>query len=143
MAKGKSYAPVVINAQKFLLPRMEFFVADKATGEGFYIRELGGKALLECKEQIDEMRKEAGDDATLSPSQSISLMVFFVMKSACNTDGHPIFTEDDAILLAEKSPAMLQEIADKAMQMAGMDSSAVTEATKTLPNDPAFSSTIN
>jgi len=143
MAKRKSTHPVVINKEKFLLPKMEFFPLDKATGEGVYIKEIGGKSLLECKELIEKMSAEAGEGADLSTSQGIELMVFFVLKSACYQDGSPFFTEEDVALLAEKSPVLLQDMADKAMLLAGMNPVAVTEVKKTLPNAPIASSSTN
>ena len=141
MAKRKGNSPVVINKAKFLLPRMEFFPLDEATGEGVYIKELGGKSLLQFKEKIEQMEDISGKDAELSTSQGIELMTTMVLLSACDAEGHPFFTEDDVILLAEKSPALLQDMADKAMVLAGMTPSVITEVTKTLPNAPQGSST--
>ena len=142
MAKRKSNSPVVIDKAKFLLPKMEFFPLNEATGEGIYIKEIGGKSLLECKELIEKMEAEAGEGAEISTSQGIELMVFFVLRSACYQDGTPFFTEEDVALLAEKSPALLQDMADKAMTLAGMNPVAVAEVIKTLPNALPVSSTI-
>jgi len=74
MAKGKGVSPVVMSKAKFLLPKMEFFELDKATGEGVFIRELGGKSLLEFKELVEKMQAEAGEGKETSLLQDIELM---------------------------------------------------------------------
>jgi|SRR3990167_9714462 len=134
MAKRKSITPVVISKKELLLPRMEFLPLD-GTGVGFYVRELGGKALLEYRELIKQMESETVD-GEISDIQGLELMTDLVYKTACNVDGSPYFvSKDEAELFANRSISQLQLVADKAMEMAGMG------ANKNLPNDLSTSST--
>lgn len=142
MAKRKPNAPVVMDKRKFLLPRMEFFPLDEATGEGFYLRELGGKSLLEWKELLDQIKKAAGQDAELTTAQGIELMAKFVVLSACDADGNPLFTEDDVALLSEKSPNLLLDICNRAMPLSGMNPVVLT-GDSNLKNDQDSASSTN
>ena len=141
MAKGKSIAPVVINKKELLLPKMEFLPLNEA-GQGFFVKELGGKSLLAYRELITEMEKEAkgndkeAEDVELSDAQGIELMTVLVHMTACNANGTPYFaSKEEADMFADKSLSQLQLAADKAMQVSGM------EATQNLKNDLTSSST--
>jgi hypothetical protein len=117
MAKRKTKTPVMFDKAKFLLPKMEFFELDE-TGEGFYLCELGGKELLEYNELIKRLQAESGD--SLSDIQGIEIMINLVVKTACDAKGHPVFSEEDVASLSRKSPALLLEIADRAMAISGI-----------------------
>lgn len=141
MAKGKSKSPVVINKDKFLLPKMEWFELDEATGEGLFFKELGGEALLQFKEEIDELKKHAGVDTELQPYQAVDLMAKFIVLSACDEKGHSIFTMDDLPMLKEKNPNLLVDMANKAMPLSGMSPTSLSEVAVDLKNDQPNSST--
>lgn len=130
MAKRHAKTPVVMNKARLLLPKMEFLVLDEATGEGLYVRELGGKSLLEYRELT---RNIEGEPTVL---QAVELMVEMVLRTACNADGtHYFDSKDEVIQFAEASLARLQNIADLAMKLSGI------EAKNNLKNDPNSSST--
>lgn len=129
MAKRNQKQPVVISKQELLKPRMEFLPLNDE-GQGFFVRELGGKALLEYRELIAKVQEEAGD-GEISTAQSIELMVALVQMTACNEDGSPYFTPEEAEQFAGISIASLELAADKAMEMAGMN----REAKNNLKND--------
>jgi hypothetical protein len=121
MAKSnerKSKSPVMFDKAKFLLPKMEFFELDSATGEGFYLSELGGKDLLEYNELIRKLQAESGD--RLTDAQGMELMIHLVLATACDAKGQPIFSQEDVALLSRKSPALLMDIANKAMEISGI-----------------------
>jgi len=143
MAKGRSKTPVVINKAKFLLPKMEWFELDGATGEGVYVKEIGAEALLSFKEAIDALKKEAGEDTELQPYQAFDLMAKFVVLAACDEKAQPIFTQEDIPLLKEKNPNILMDIANKAMPMSGLNPVVLGEVAVDLPNDQPASSTTN
>lgn len=109
-------APVLFDKAKFLLPKMEFFPLKDGTG--FYVCELGGKELLEYNELIHRMQKENGDNVT--DAQGIEIMIELIVRSACDDKGNPVFSRDDVTNLSRKSPALLMEIADKAMEIQGI-----------------------
>jgi hypothetical protein len=134
MAKRKSITPVVINKKQLLLPRMEFLPLDE-TGAGFYVRELGGKALLEYRELIKLMEKDAVD-GELNDVQGLELMTSLVYRTACNADYTPYFmSKEEADLFANNSVTQLMMVADKAQELAGMG------AKENLKNDQNSSST--
>lgn len=140
MAKQKGHTLPSFDKKAFLLPKMEVFWTDEAKGEGFFIRELGGDALLSFKEAIDDLKKDMGEDAELQPYQAFDLMAKFVVLAACDKNARPIFTEEDIPLLKEKNPNMLLDIANKAMPMSGMNPQVLGEVAVDLPNDRADSS---
>lgn len=133
MAKNK--ANVVISKKELLLPKMEFLPLDE-TGRGFYVRELGGKSLLDYRELIKRIEQENGEGNEPTEAQSIELMTVLVQMTACNADGSLYFeTKDEAELFADKSLVQLEMVATKAMELAGMG------ANKNLKNDVNSSST--
>jgi hypothetical protein len=137
MAKRKSKSPVVIDKKKFLLPKLEFFELDAETGEGFYVRELGGHTLLEHNEAVERMQREAGADAELSDAQGLELMARFVMNAICYEDGKPFFTMDDVDLLQDKNPGLLKRIAERAMAVSGINPDIISGVTSSLKNEPS------
>jgi hypothetical protein len=129
MAKGKANH-VVISKKELLLPTMEFLPLNDA-GQGFFVRELGGKALLEFYELV-----KGKDLASLSNVENIEIMTVLVHMTACNADGSPYFaSKEETEQFANTSFAQLQLAAEKAEEMSGM------EAKDTLPNDQTVSST--
>src|SRR5690349_6706223 len=129
MAKGKA-TQVVINKKELLLPRMEFLPLSE-NGAGFFIRELGGKSLLEFYELIKDKDMES-----LSKSESIDIMVELVYRTACNADGTAYFASiEETELFANTSITLLQKASDKAEELSGMG------ANKNLKNDLNLSST--
>jgi hypothetical protein len=142
VAKGKSKPPVVFNKKAFLLPKMEVFWIDEAAGEGFYLRELGGEAMLSFLEAVNGLKKDKSEDAELQPHEAFELMSKFVVLAACDEQAKPIFTEDDIPLLREKNPNIILDIANKAMPMSGLNPAVIGEVAVNLKNDPPnFSAT--
>jgi hypothetical protein len=135
MAKGK-----VVDRATFLLPKMEFFQLD-GTPEGFFFKELGGKALLEYKEFVEQLQNSAGENDTLQTSQALDLMAKFIVLSACNEQGNPIFDDGDLPALTEKNPALLLDMANFAMPLSGLSPQALGEVAVNLKNDQPSSST--
>lgn len=123
-------APVVMDKSKLLLPKMEFVELDSTTGEGLFVRELGGKSLLEFREKVKQIE---GDPNEL---QSIELMTDLVLKTTCNEDGSPYFTEEEVEQLADTSLLKLQALANFAMEVSG-----IKGATNNLKNEENSSST--
>lgn len=137
MAKRRSKTHAVINRDKFLLPKMRWYELN-GSGEGLFFKELGGEAILEFKETVDELRKNGHE---LQPSQAIGLIAKFVSLSACDEKGHCIFTEDDIPMLKEKNGNLLADMANFAMPLSGMSVASLSEVAVDLKNDPNSSST--
>lgn len=129
MTKRNGKSPVVMSKSKLLLPRMEFVELDSTTGEGLFVKELGGKTLLEYREKVKSFENEP------SELQSLEILTDLVLKTACNADGTPFFTEEEVQLFADASIANLQALAFFAMKMSG-----ISEATNNLKNDQNSSS---
>lgn len=118
MTRRKTGSQVVISKKELLLPRMEFLPLEE-NGAGFFVKELGGKALLEYKELVQQAEKESGGE--LTDLQSIEMMAELVYRTACNANGSPYFeSEEEVELFVNKSLRQLQIVADKAMELAGM-----------------------
>jgi hypothetical protein len=131
---------LLIDKRAFLLPKMEFYEIG-STGQGFYLKELGGKALLAFKEAVEKVKASA-TSGELEPSQAVDLMVKFIVLSACDKDGNDFFNENDVAFLANKTPNLLVEIANRAMALSGIDSSSLREVAVDLKNaQPASSAT--
>lgn len=131
MARRKSTTPVVINKNKFLLPKMEWHEVDEATGEGFYVRDIGGQALLEFKELADQHKGK-----TLG--ESLELLAFLMARGACDAQGHLLFTDEDIPMLVDK-PAILMDVSDKVMRLSHI--TIHTEEKDNLKNDLSSSTT--
>lgn len=133
MAKGKSQQ-VFIGKKELLLPKMEFLsLNDK--GQGFNIRELSAKSVLEYKELIAKIEAE-NSDKPLNDLQSFDLMATLVFMGACNADGTPYFADmDEATSFAGMSLTQLEMVADKVMQVSGLG------ATQNLKNENDSSTT--
>lgn len=134
--KRVTKSPVMFDKAKFLLPKMEFFPVDKETGEGFYIRELNGKDLLDYSETVRHLSGEGGL-GDLGDAQAVEALATLVIKCACDENGNPIFSQEDIELLSRKNPQLLSAIAMKAMGVSGID---VDEAKNKLKNAQNFSS---
>lgn len=115
--------PVVMSKKALLLPKMDFVVLDDATGEGLYVKELGGKALLEYKEKVLALKPGESDFSTL---QSIELMADLVLRTACNANGTPYFTKEEVDLLADTSLTKLQALSLVAMEVSGIGNGQVS-----------------
>ncbi len=138
MTKGKGRRPVLFNKAAFLLPKMEPFWLDEEAGNGFYVKEIGGKAFLEFKEAVEAV--QASGVGELKESQAVDLMTLFVVLSACDAKGNPIFTKADVNLLSQKDPNILLEIVSKAMPLSGMNPKTLSGVAVDLKNDLSASS---
>lgn len=113
MAKGK--ANVVIKKQELLLPKMEFLSLNDS-GEGFFIKELGGKSLLQFYEMA-QAEKEKESDAM----QAVQIMIELVYLTACNADGSPFFSSKEEVeLFADTSILQLYAAFEKAQTISGI-----------------------
>lgn len=135
MAKRK-----VLDKASFLLPKMEFYQIE-GTPEGLFFKELGGKALLEFKEYVEQIQKSADGASELQSFQAIDLMAKFIVLSACDEHGNPVFEENDMPALTEKNPALLLDMANFAMPLSGISPDALGEVAVNLKNDQPASST--
>ena len=137
MAKGKSKAPVVISKSKFLLPKMEWMELDAKTGEGFYVKELAGDALLSFQEDFDRLEK-AGE---VKLPDALDMMAKYIILSACDAHGNCLFTQEDFQFIRAKNIEQLMDICDKAMPLSGLQMTGVrAEVAVNLKNDQPFSS---
>lgn len=141
MAKRHANSPVVFDKRQFLLPKMEKFNYPDGTWSGLFFKEIGGEGLLHFKEEIDILKKTAGEDSELQPYQAIDLMAKFIVLSACAENGHCVFTNDDLPLLKEKNPNLLLDMANFAMPLSGMSAKVLSEVAVDLKNDQPSSST--
>lgn len=123
----------LIDKTTFLLPKMEFFPVSNEGG--LFFRELTGESLLEYKEYVEHLQKEADGDDELKPHQAIDLMVKFIVLSACDERGRLVFDADDIPALREKSPNLLMDMANFAMPISGISSQSVSEVAVNLKND--------
>lgn len=130
----------VLDKASFLLPRMEFFQIE-GTPEGLFFRELGGKALLEFKEFVEQIQNSADGASELKPYQAVDLMAKFIVLSACDEKGNPIFENSDIPLLMEKDPNLLLDMANFAMPLSGLSPKAIGEVAVEIKNDQPASST--
>lgn len=126
MAKRKSSPSFkMVNKSQFLLPKIEFFVTDKETGEGFFLSQVPLSELLEYQKGIKSMLGGL-EDTPLTDVQALTVMSKLVVLSACDDIGNRFFDDEDVALLAKKSPVMLRDAADIAMRLSGMDEVADT-----------------
>lgn len=138
--------PVLVNKASFLLPKMEFFQTGEqpdGTPEGLFFRELGGKALLEFKEFAEQIQKSTGEDSHLQQTQALDLMAKFVVLSACDANGNPIFDDGDLPALTGKEPNLLVDMGNFAMSLSGLSPKALGEVAVNLKNDQLYSSIID
>lgn len=129
MAKRKSNTPVVINKSKFLLPKMEWHTVDETTGEGFFVRDIGGHSLFEFKELADQYKGK-------TMAESLEMLAWLTARGACDKAGHLIFADEDIPMLVDK-PAVILEVSEKVMRLSGIS----VEAKDNLKNDQPASST--
>jgi hypothetical protein len=112
-------------------------------GGSVWIRELSGKALLDYRARVGEMQAEAGENADVTPSQSLELMALLISLTVCNEDGNLMFTESEASQLAYGSISVLQRLSEKAMEVSGISKQVADEVADNLKNAQNSSSTAN
>lgn len=140
MAKNRSKpAFAVMKKSEFLRPKMEELILDEASGTGCYIREIGGKALLEFSETQAIMQKIPKDDEVAVARAGYEITAKVILMGCCNADGSPYFTADDLEAIENKSPFMLERISQAIYQFNGMTASG--EVTDDLKNDLNSAST--
>lgn len=122
MAKKKF---TLVNKTQFLLPKMEFFPIDKENNVGLFFKELGGQALLEYKEFVENLVAINDGDGELQPYQAMDLMAKFVVLSACDEKGVRVFEDNDTVSLKEKDPNLLLDMANFAMPLSGLSYDAI------------------
>ncbi len=139
MAKRRTKAPVVISKSKFLLPKMEWMELDAETGEGFYLKSLGGDALLTFKSSFEDVEKAEGE---VTLSKALDMMAHYIILSACNARGECLFTQDDFEFIRAKRVEQLVDICNIAMPLSGMVMTGLEVGVKSdLKNDLPNSST--
>lgn len=129
MAKRKQTTPVLIDRQKFLLPKMEWFPLDDGTG--FYVRDIGGRALLDFKELADKHEGE-------TVGESLDILAFLVARGACDKMGHLIFTDEDIPMLIDKVTVTIGA-ALKIMELSGIVSPKNSPTSSTTTKSPVNS----
>ncbi len=100
-------------------------------GGSIYIKELGGKSLLQYREKIEEFQRQ---DTELNESNSLDLMALLVSLTACDKEGNLIFSEKDVRLLAESHIGVLIRLSTKALEMTGLEKDAIQEVSANLKN---------
>jgi hypothetical protein len=100
-------------------------------GGSIYIRELSGKQLLQYNERIESLQKA---NPELTPSSSLELICLMVSLVACDEEGNLLFTEEDVKALMDNSFVVLNRLAQKALELSGINPKAVAEVTDNLKN---------
>ena len=138
MAKGKTKAPVVINTAKWLPAKMEWVELDEATGEGFYVKEIAGDAILTFREDFERLEK-AGD---VQITQALDMMAKYIILSACDAHGNLLFVPEDFSFIRAKRMELLVHICNVAMPLSGMQITGLEVGVAVdLKNDQLSSST--
>jgi hypothetical protein len=106
-----------------------------------WVRELSGKALLDYRERVQKMQDEVGENAEVTPSQSLSLMALLISLTVCDENGQLMFTEDEANQLAYGSISVLQRLSEKAMDVSGISKHVADEVADNLKNVDTLPST--
>lgn len=109
-------------------------------GGSVYLRELSAKQILIYNERIQKLQ---ADNPNLSPSNSVDLMAILVSMTACDSEGALLFTESDVQALAENNLNLLITLSAKALEVSGMNTSAVDEVTENLKKTEIESSMVN
>lgn len=129
----------ILRRDDFLSIRKEL-VEVPELGGSVYIRELGGKGLLQYREKIEEFQKQSPE---LNESNSLDLMALLISLTACDKEGNLIFSEKDVKNLAETHIGVLMRLSTKALQMTGLGNDAIQEVSANLKNAQADSSITN
>lgn len=109
-------------------------------GGGVYVRELGGKSLILYRGRIEQLQTATGDEnPELNVEQSLDLMSYLVSLTVCDEDGKLMFTEDEAKELQYGSFAVLETLAEKAMEVSGISKTAIDGVKSQLKNAEASS----
>jgi hypothetical protein len=138
MAKRNTKTPVVIKRDKFIMPKMEWFELDEAMGEGFYLKELAGDAILTFKEDFERLEKTG----EIQFKDALDMMAKYIVLSACDAHGNCLFTDEDFSFIRAKNPNLLVNIANVAMPLSGMQLTGLdVEVAVNLKNDQPSSST--
>src|SRR5215207_1651812 len=111
---------VVMDKAEFLRPNMKELVLDEETGQGCYVCEIGGKALLEFSEMQEQMQKIPREDEMATARAGYEITAKVILMGCCNADGSPYFTADDLEQLENKSPFLLERISKEIYQFNGM-----------------------
>lgn len=138
MAKRHTKTPVVIKREKFLPPKMVWYELDDETGEGFYLKELAGDAILSFREDFERLEKEQ----EVKLSDALDMMAKFIILSACDAPGNCLFNQDDFAFIRNKRMELLVDICNIAMPLSGMQMTGLqAEVAVDLKNDQPSSST--
>lgn len=89
-------------------------------GGSVFLRELTTPQLLAIKNKAQEFGFK--QDETSSDEVTIKLMALVLSQSACDADGHPIFTiEDLEELIVKNKVGTLLRLGTKALEISGLD----------------------
>lgn len=134
-----------------ILSRQDFLSGDHLKKElvpvpdldgSIWIRELGTGQILAFNQRVKDLREAGVTEVTAD--QSLELMTLIISMSACDPDGNLIFTEADVSALLINKINVLQTLADKVMELSGLqnrfDGDAVSEVAADLKNDLTISS---
>jgi hypothetical protein len=103
------------------------------------VRALSGKNLLDYHARIKQM----GGKEDIDQGKALSLMAYLVYLTALNEDGTQMFTsEEEAQQLVGGVVENLILLANKAMELSGINPDAIAEVNKQLKNGMTSSSTV-
>ena len=110
-------------------------------GGAIWVRQLATAHILTFNQRIRDLRSQGKTKVTADIS--VELMALVVSMSACDPDGHLIFTEADVQALLINEIDVLRKLAEKAQELSGLqarfDGDAVSEVAADLKNEPAIS----
>jgi hypothetical protein len=109
-------------------------------GGNVYVKELNGLSLLKFRDKVAELEKISPEVNTYN---STKLMALLVSLTACDENGNPIFTEDDANKLVDINLLVLRRLSEKAMDVSGVPNAIISEVSSNLKNAQPDSSTTN
>jgi hypothetical protein len=96
-------------------------------GGAVILREMTAKQKIDYNDHLNQIKDARGENAELTPSDSIDLMALMISMTACDEDGALLFTAEDVQALAENSPSILLDLSIKAMELSGLGSTAIDE----------------
>lgn len=134
MAKGKDVK--VLTKADFTKRKVEFCELP-SLGGGVWIRALSGRAIAVYNDRI----KSLGKDREIDFDTSLSLMALMISLTVVDADGNLMFTEEEALALADGDIENMLSMTEMAMQLSGMDAQSIAEVRNKLKNKQTSSST--
>lgn len=117
----------------------QILAASDIQTEDVYVPEWGGTVRvrgLTAKQRADWQRASLVQRGRMSEVNFQATTIKLVALSVVDADGKPMFSEEHTKLLANKSSAALERIADVAMRLSGIGESDLEELSKN--SDPSL-----